>query len=197
MALLQVPMTFGEGLRVTDTGGGCISYGRSPIGTDARFRGPDFSMGFRFKKINTTTSGSALIGVADSAGILRRFQLECEANSGLNLIYCRLNINVDAGTANDVVLAQIIEDTLEHSVAVTYDGDGDVNLYIDGQLVDVAPSPGLDLSSPAAAGDVFTIWGSRVPGVEIFYVDNVWFSDGIAGAAQVASLHASGLTGDS
>jgi hypothetical protein len=153
-------------------------------------------MGMRFKKINTSTTGRARLGIVDTNGTERRFWLDVEGDSGANLIKCRLEIAADAGTANDVVLAQISEDTDEHSVAVTYDFDGDVNLYIDGELVDNTASPGIDVEGPADAGDAFSVWGSITPGGEVFYVDNAWFTDEVMGAEQVLSIHEDGLTGD-
>ena len=193
----QAGMTFGSGLRVTDTGGGCISYATSPIGTDAEFTGPDFSMGYRFRKINTSTSGTSAVGIADVNGTFRRFWLQAEANSGANLIFCSLQIDATGGAQSDVVLAQISEDTDEHSVAVTYDGDGDTLLYIDGELVDEAATVPIDISGPADGTDVFSIWGSTSPGIEVYYVDNSWFHNTVISPGQVASIHTDGLAGDS
>lgn len=191
MALVAVAMDFGDGLRVTDTGGGCISFAETLIGTDNQFRGPDFSMGFRFRLINTSLSGTARIGMTDNLGEARRQYINVTASGSLIGITAVLDTTACGFQIQHVW--DIAEDTDEHSVWWTYDADGQSRLYVDGVEVDVFSALCSDISEPADTSDSFSIWGSTTPGIEVFYVDEAGYSDGILAAGVIADFHANGL----
>lgn len=198
MALTQVAGDFGEALRVTDSVGGCISYGQSPTGTDPDFLGPQMSILFRFAKINSGNGvGRCSAGFSDEGGVDERAWLEVEANTpDTSSMRIMAKLNTTACGAVTVHSYDMPKDTSWHSVAWTYDEAGDSVLYLDGAEVDSDTAPCSDISGPVDAGQVFTVWGSHTPGLEIFYVDNGAYSDEIVPAAQVQDIHDNGMAGD-
>lgn len=198
MALLgQSGMTFNQGLRCSDSVGGCISYGEAPVGTDTDFTDVTYTLLMRAKKINSgTTVGRCSVGFSDNIGTDKRTWMEVEANvpsTSQMQVRCKIH-----GFFSGVVTKHtynMTKDTNEHSFVWTHNPVGSSVLYVDGAPVDT--QAGLNEPFPPAAGtDKFTVWGSHSPGVEMFYADCVAYSTDALSAAQVLSYHNNGLPGD-
>ena len=195
MALTSVAMECGQGLRVTDSLGGCISWAYAVIGDDSRFQG-DFSLMVRFKLASSPGPDlvAAVVGATDVNSVAAQFSLSIiNASSELPPLWL-ISGTVSTTLAGTITPVEHLPeaDSDEHSVAWTYDiSNTTTTLYYDGVEVDSAVTPILDLSTDGAASDRFTIKGSDTPGLECFYIDRVLFSDGIASAEQIAEIHAS------
>jgi hypothetical protein len=184
MALLSVAMDFGNGLRVTDGFGGCISFAVATIGTDADFRGPKASIMFRAKYIGGS-NGACMVAVAG------RFWLEV-AKSGSNFVVS-LKINSTGCGPVTVDSYTFASDGVEHSYAAAMNTANSYSIWVDAVKVKTGSMTCTDISDPATAGDRFEIWGSTVLGTELFYVDEVYFAAGYMSTAQVLDLHTNGL----
>lgn len=191
MALVAVPMTCGNGTRFTDSFGGCNSFAQSLVGTNAYFRGPKFSMFGRVKLVNAALSGfTGRVGISIGAG-------------GASPIRQYINLTVTATQIHfipildttacgfQIVADQFIpKDTNEHSWAWTYDQAGLWKLYVDGAQVDGGAAVCADISGPATAGDIYAAVGNiAFDGTEVFNMDRLMYSNGIAPASQIASIH--------
>lgn len=199
MALVGVTGgTFGQGLRYTDSFGGCISFGEAPVGTDADFLGPLATILLRARKVNSGTFvGRCSAGFSDNLGGDKRMWLEVEANTpNTSSMQVRAKLNTTACGAITVHTYDLTKDTNEHSYAWTYNQAGNSVLYVDGTAVNTVAAPCADISGPSAATDKFTVWGSHTPGVEIYYTDNEGYSKEELSAAQMLDYHQNGFPGD-
>jgi hypothetical protein len=192
MALTSVAMTCGNGLRVTDSGGGCISWGYTVVGDDSRFQGPQFTLMFRFKLASSPGPDlvAAIVGITDASNVAKQFSLSVINAAPDWLIGATVSTTL-GGTVTPVEYLPVA-DSSEHSVAWTYDVTNSVTrLYYDGVEVDSAATPIADLGTDGAATDRFVIKGSDTPGLECFYIDRVMFSNEIVSADSIAEIHAS------
>lgn len=189
MALVPVAMTCGQGTRFTDSFGGCNSYAYTTIGTDAHFRGPKFSIMYRLKLVNgSLTTGSCRVGVADVSGSATRYYLSVVISAG-NFEGLAVVDNLTCGFTIVHSLPVEVKTTTEHSIAWTYDQDGQSLLYWDGNLTDSTLAPCDDVSQ-ATAGDIFQIAGAtQFDGVEVFDIDRVMFANDVLPAAQILDIH--------
>lgn len=186
MALVAVSMTCEEGLRCTDSLGGCNSFAYTTIGTDSRWLSDKFSLMCRFKL--ATVGGARLfrIGPATSIGTFYRFRISCEID-GSNFLLHGI-IDSDAGFSD--FTASPVADLNEHSMAWTYDRTGVQNLYYDGVLINTGASPGLSVAGGEAVSDIFMIAGSALfTGVENYNLDRVIYTNAIMPAAQILDIH--------
>lgn len=196
MSLANIAGNHGKMLRVTDSLGGCISLAETIVGTAEDFAGPQASMGFQVKAINAVGGGggfNALTGLGDSgsAGAPSRFNITVTKNAP-DLTFTA-NINTATDGSNEIATETIVLDTDPHSCALTYDEAGDFAFYVDGVEVASGAVPCDDMGEGAVVGTRFSVWGSSIPGAELFYVDDVWFSPGIAPASQILDIHENGL----
>jgi hypothetical protein len=189
MPLEPVAMTFGDGLRCSAILPDCWSNAVTTIGTDMRFRGPDFSMGFRFRIVAQGFPRRATINTPRHEFFVDRF-----TGSPWFDIWGILHPTSGSVTVHSVFgeLNGIPEDGVEHSIAWTFDGDGSSIVYFDGVAVEMLPSPSVDLSTPAAPGDVFRISGTNLPSTG-FDVDEVWFANEVLDAARILDIHTNGV----
>lgn len=196
MALLNIAGDHGKALRVTDSVGGCISMGQAILGTDAAFRGPIASFGFGFRSINAVGGGAGFqcrVGIGDGGDstLPNRLWLEVVKNDP------DLIINAWVQTTScglDLIATQTIAiDATWHSCGLSYDEGGDYHFYVDGVEEDTGAVPCADFGEDAVAGTRWLVWGSIVPGVEIFYLDDVFFSDELAPASQFLDYFNNGL----
>jgi hypothetical protein len=191
LALVAVAMDVGDGLRVTSNEPDCMSFAVGQIGDASEFRGPDFSMGMRFKLIDLGASGSCKICIATAAGVARRQTLNLDFSGS------QLGISAFLDTTAcgfEIQHAEFVtKDTDEHSVWWTYDGDGNTTLYYDGVSLDSVAATCPDISEPSDVDDVFAIFGSTTTSEEVCYVDEVGFSNEVLTALQIADIHANGV----
>jgi hypothetical protein len=190
VALTQVAMNFGEGLFPTDTGlGDCISFAQAVIDDDPEFLGPEFTVAFRARLTDDGLDGTPVAVQIDSASLnFRRWSLSVEPLIG-SMMTIRGQVFTTACGLITVFEVDVTKDELEHSYAWSYDGNGVWAVYFDGGEVDSGSSPCSDLSAPASAGDLFTIWGSTVSGVPAYEVDEVRFASAALDAAAITAWH--------
>ena len=190
MALTAVAMACSDGVKFPGSAANCNAYGFVTIGTDTRWRGPKFSIMYRFKLTNTLfTAGSALVGCAiANAQVAVRFALI--ATVGAVNIDLQRRINTTACGASLVTFHSFAKNAVEHSVAWTYNQAGTHELYFDGSLVTSGAAPCSDISGPALASDIFTVQGNTLfDGTDIFNVDRVFYSDDVMTATQISNAH--------
>jgi hypothetical protein len=188
MALVAVAMTCGNGTRFTDSFGGCNSYAQATIGTNAIWLGPKFTILYRLDLINIGISSSgARVGVADVNGSARRFWLAVVVGASFTITG---NLNTTACGSVTVFSFTKTKDTSEHSVAWTYDANGNWVSYWDGAQQSTGAAPCSNLSGPAAVDDVWQIAGTTdFGGNECFNIDRVFFADDVAPASQILDIH--------
>lgn len=198
MALLNVAGDYGEALRVTDSIGGCISFAQTPdaAGLDTELTGTEFSMGFAFRSITGAGGGSIFtcqIGIGHFDG-LGPYALRIRVEKNDPDILVHFTINTTSCGEQTLHTETLSLTTDWHTAAITYKSDGNWIAYVDGVEVasDVAPCP--DLTEDFSSSTNFQIWGSTVPGAEIFYVDEAWCGPGTATAAEVLDINDNGLT---
>lgn len=191
MALVPVLMNCGNGTRFTDSFGGCNSFASTLVGTDARFRGPKFSIVYRLQLVSAgLTSGSCRVGISPGGGgasPIRQYLGVTVSGSTFHLLpildttACGFQIVTDVSKAKD---------TVEHSIAWTYDQAGSWALYWDGSQVGSGAAPCADISGPATVNDIFHIVGSTdFGGVEVFNIDRVMYANDVMLAAQILDIH--------
>lgn len=194
MALVAVPMDFGDGLRCTSTAGGASYAFLAAIGADPRFAGPQFSFAFRFLLSGPAFAfdlSALVIRFGDLNGSLTRFGIEVR-NRDVGLWDIAAVFNSTACPGASEVLYTVARDLLEHSVVWTYDQAGNQELWFDGVLVDTRAATCADVSSPSAADDTFNIIGNPDVGPLLFDVDQVHFTNAVMTPAQVATFHSTG-----
>lgn len=185
MALQSVTMTFGTGVRCSAELD-CFSTAVATIGTDARFRGTKFSMGFRFKLIAGGFHRIAAIATPhQSLSVIR-------PSSDATLDIQALLTPASGDITQHSVLDALPENTSEHSVAWTYDADGNSVIYVDGSEVETEASFPIGPLDPATTEDKFSIQGTHVPSTG-FDVDEAWYANEVLDAAAIADIHANGV----
>ena len=188
MALQPNEMTFGGGVRCTSVGAGCFSTAVTTVGSDSRFYGPDFSMGFRFQIVAQGFPRRAVVS-------LPRFNLFVDRALGSAFFDLWGVLTPDSGNVTQhSILGAIAEDGDEHSVAWTFDGDGNSIIYYDGAVQETLAALGADLTTAETPpADVFRIKGTITDSTG-FDVDNVWYVNQVFSAAQITSIHTAGLS---
>ncbi len=186
MALVPVTMDCGQGTRFTDSFGGCNSFAFATIGTASEFRGPTFSMMYRFRlHTGSLTSGQGAFGVGPGGG---RCFLEV-AVSGSNFVVSGKILSTGCGSVTVFSFTKP-KNTTEHSVAWTYDANGDYHAYYDGVEQSTGASPCSDIANPSAITDILRIAGNtNFDGTEVLDVDRPMFSSDIAPASQILDIH--------
>ena len=193
MALVAVAMTCDDGLRCTSSSLGCNSFGYTTIGTDSRWLGPKFSIMYRYKLINLIPDTTfCIVGVTDSGGARRRFWLEVSKSGSSIFAYGRYDTTACGTGSTGAITLQLTADTSEHSVAWTYNTAGNSVVYFDGVVKDTALASDLctDFSSPASAGDRFSVMGNAFfDGTEQTNIDRVFYTNDVMTATQILNAH--------
>jgi hypothetical protein len=188
MALDPIAMDCGDGLNCTDSFGGCCSYGYTTIGTDPRFRGPEFSFMLRFR-LSSALVATAIgaVGVANSLGAPTNRVLIVQLVVSTFSFQGTVVTDLCNETMEGPTLAK---DTNEHSIAWTYGAD-EWRMYLDGALGTSGPPPCASFTdSTAAADDIFLIAPNTFfDGGTSLYVDRVMYTDSVMPAAQILDIH--------
>lgn len=185
-----VPMTCGTGLKFIKNLEGCAILAQCTIGTDSRWRGPKFSMMFRFKCHTTDPIIMPVrAGCGNLVGVFRRFLLTIVILMDDFFVIG----DVDDGTGSQITVFSFSKprDISEHSIAWTYDETSSWAVYWDGALENSGASPLSNIGAMASATDIFYITGpSGSPAETIFSVDRFLYSDQILSSGKIANLHA-------